>query len=106
MDGEQHFGDTKKYLYFRCGRCRIECKGMRYCDNETKANGSPVSTQEEIDTKFNAFKEAKKRRNRKAETGSVMHMIDSDAIAEDDESPDRSNVALDESPNDNNRTYE
>ena len=79
---------------------------MRYCVHETKVDGSPVSTQEEIDTKFNAFKEAKKRRNRKAETGSVMHMIDSGAIAEDGESPDWSNVALDESPNDNNMTYE
>ena len=60
---------------------------MRFYEYETKADGSPVSTQEENDARINAFKEAKKRRNRNTEIGSAMHVMDSDVITEDNELP-------------------
>ena len=39
-----------------------------------------MSTQEEIYSKFNAFKDAKKLRNRNTETGGAMHMINEDVV--------------------------
>ena len=62
--------------------------------------------QEEIVSTFSAFKEAKKHRCRNTETGGDMYMIDSDAIVQDDELLDWSNVVLNESPNDGNYTCE
>ena len=79
---------------------------MRQCDHETKVCGSPVSTQDEIDARFNVFKESKKRRNRNTETGGAMNMMESDSISDYGVLPDWINVALDESPNDGNSTYE
>ena len=91
---------------FRCDRCRPEHKGMRHFQHDSKADGSPVSAQEEIDVKFTTFKDSKKHRHRNTETGGAMHMMDSDFIVQDAETPDCINVAMGENPNDGNCNYE
>ena len=79
---------------------------MRHCEHNEKADGSPVSTQEEIDANFTAFEEAKKRRHRNTEMGGDVQMMDSDVIVKDDELSDFINIVLYKITNDGNCTYE
>ena len=60
-DGEQHFGDWKKYPCFKYERYKPEYKGVRNCTYTVKKDSSAVNTKDMILKKFEELKKAKQR---------------------------------------------
>ena len=63
--------NRKKFVCFKCGRTKPDCNGAKNCQFTTKEDRTAINVQDEIDWKFKAFKDSKKKK-----VGGVMHAME------------------------------
>ena len=79
LDAEQHYSNGRQHPCFRCER--MGCMN-RTCKETTKADGSPVNSQEVIDKKFKDLEDLSKKK--KNEGTGEQQMIEADVIPSSD----------------------
>ena len=53
IDSSQCYGDGKRNPFFKRDRCRLDCKGVKDCEHDTKEDGSPINYKACIEERFN-----------------------------------------------------